>query len=846
MQTINLCGEWLFKSDNENVWRTSCVPSCQYSDLLNIDKIADPFFGTNEKDCFWAGNCAWQYKKTFLVSEEFLKQFRIDLVYKQLDTLCKVYINSELAFSSSNMHLGGRKEIKDFLHLGENEIFIEFANPVEYIEKKQAADKMPKNMNGLSGVPHIRKAQCHFGWDWGPILPVVGITQDIWLEGYNFIIDDFFVTQKHHDGIVTLNIDVLGSNLFEPATMLFIDLASPDGKVIKNKAQALKNKNSFVFDIKNPALWWTNDLFPKEQQPLYEIRAYIVKDEKVEYKLFKKIGLRTITLCRDEDEFGRQFQFKLNGVPLFIKGANWIPPDSFPDRFNTEKLSFYIHSAKYANMNMLRVWGGGYYESDAFYDACDSAGILVWQDFCFACAPYPFYDDNFKNSVLSEIKYNVLRLKHHASLALWCGNNEIEAMSLVWAANKKLHLGTRDFFYKDLPEYLKTLDSETPYIPGSPTGLGFMEKVGSDDYGDTHLWHVWHGLRPLTYYRKRYTRFCSEFGLESLCDMQTIKAFAKNAELSLKSPVFKAHQKCLSGNDKMLFYMSTRFSIPKSFADVVYLSQLIQSECVSDATEHWRRNRGRCNGSMYWQFNDCWPVTSWSSIDYFERYKALQYRARHFNNPQSVSVKNQKTTAEIFVLNDKTTGLEATLEYKLISFLGETLLSKTMPVSALPTSSQSVVTLDFKKQLKQYKHNCVLVVKLFEKENLLSEKTVLFAPEKKLDLPKDKIKLKMEFKNGLTFIKISSSAYKRFVQLELQDNATPFSDNYFDLIPNEEKSVIIKIPDGMSPRDFEENLSVRSLAEIENTYSAAHDFFLRQKIRFNPINIGQYIAYSVV
>ena len=846
MQTLNLCGEWLFKSDNENVWRAASVPSCQYSDLLNINKIINPFLGTNEKDCFWAGNCSWQYKKSFFVSEDFLKSFRIDLVYEQLDTLCKVFANGELVFSSSNMHLGGRKEIKDFLRVGENEILIEFANPVEYIEKKQAADKMPKNMNGLSGVPHIRKAQCHFGWDWGPILPVIGITRDIWLEGYDLIIDDISITQKHHDGIVTLNVDVFGSNLFEAATMLFVDLASPDGKVVKNKAQALKNKNSFVFDIKNPELWWTNDLFPKEQQPLYEIRAYIVKNEKVEYKLFKKIGLRTIELCRDEDEFGRQFQFRLNGVPLFIKGANWIPPDSLPDRFNAEKLAYYINSAKYANMNMLRVWGGGYYESDAFYEACDNAGILIWQDFCFACAPYPFYDDAFKKSVLAEIKYNVLRLKHHPSLALWCGNNEIEAMSLVWAANKKLHYGTRDFFYKALPEYLATLDNSTPYIPGSPTGLGFMEKVGSDNCGDTHLWHVWHGLRPLTYYRTRYTRFCSEFGLESLCDMQTVNTFAQKAELSLKSPVFKAHQKCLSGNDKMLFYMSTRFSIPKSFADVVYLSQLIQSECVSDATEHWRRNRGRCNGSMYWQLNDCWPVTSWSSIDYFGRYKALQYRARHFNNPQSISIKNEKSSAEIFVINDKTTVLKAILDYKLISFDGKELLAKAVDIMVAPTSSQRIALLDVKKQLKQCKDNCVLVAKLLDNDNLLSEKTALFVPEKNLDLPKDKIKLETEFKNGLAFVSVSSTAYKRFVQLQLQDSVKPFSDNYFDLLPNEVKTVIVEIPDGMSAREFAEKLSVRSLAEIEKTFSPAHDFFLRQKIRFNPINIGQYIAYSIV
>ncbi|MEG1791808.1 MAG: glycoside hydrolase family 2 protein [Clostridia bacterium] len=844
MQNIQLSGEWLFKDDKNDCWLSAEAPCSQYGGLLKLGKIPDSFIGTNEKAVFWAGNSNWQFKKSFSIDETFLSYRKVEIVYDMLDTLCSVSINGEKAFSSSNMHLGGRFDIKKFLKVGDNEISIFFENPVAYIKKAQQLDKMPKNMNGLSGVSHIRKAQCHFGWDWGATLPVVGITRGIWLEAYNFAVSQINIHQLHEDNKVTLSVEVLSDTQNIPGTMLFLDLANPLGKVILNKAQALKNKNSFVFEVKNPELWWTNDLSDNDEQPLYEIRAYIVKDEKVEYKSFKYIGLRTIELCRDADEFGHQFQFKINGVPLFIKGANWIPPDCIIERFSADKLNYFINSVKYANMNMLRVWGGGYYESDAFYDACDRSGILVWQDFCFACAPYPFYNEPFLESVKNEVNYNVLRLKHHACLAVWSGNNEIEAMSLVWRSKRKLIEWTERFFYKLLPSQLAELDGVTPYIVGSPAGDSYLKNINSDGTGDTHLWHVWHGLRPLNYYQKRYTRFCSEFGLESLCDIKTISTFATEKDFSLNSEVLKAHQKCLSGNSKILFYMSTKFRLPKKFEDIVYLSQLVQNECVADATEHWRRNRGRCNGSMFWQLNDCWPVTSWSSIDYFGRYKALQYRARHFNAPQSVSILNTKNGAELYVINDKTTPLYGSLYCKLFSFDKTILFERTISFEVPKTSAKLVFPLDLKNKIKSCHANCALYVKLTNNDGkLLNEKTSLFMPEKNLALPNPHIKFETTFENGFALITLSAENYARFVKLDLLDSYKPFSDNFFDLFPGDKKTIAIEIPDGMLQDDFIKNLSVTSLYSVEPIGGRMHDFTIRQKIRFNPINIGQYIAY---
>jgi Beta-galactosidase/beta-glucuronidase len=763
-----------------------------------------------------------------------------------LDTICKVYINSELAFISSNAHLGGSVDVKRFVHGGENELLIVFDNPVEYIRKEQAADKIANLTGSLAGKPHIRKPQSHFGWDWGPILPTVGVLRDIKICAFDYKIDDVTVRQTHADGKVKLDVEVNSRTLQEKAVMLFVDVAAPDGKVILNKAQALKSSNLFTFEISKPQLWWTNDIKPGEQ-PLYEIRAYIVKDEIVEDKTFKTIGLRTIELERNPDEYGKQFMFKINGVPLFIKGANWIPADSMIDRFDDTRLAYLINAVKYANMNMLRVWGGGFYESDEFYDACDRAGVLVWQDCCFACAYYPFYNESFLESVKAEIGYNVKRLMHHASLAVWSGNNEVEMNCLSQRSVKKHIEWTKKFYYDILPSLINAIDGVTPYVAGSPVGEGYMKKVNSDDVGDTHLWHVWHGLRPLTYYRKRKTRFCSEFGLESLCDIHTVEQFAgSNEAYSLKSEVFKAHQKCISGNDKMLFYISTKFRVPESFKDTVYLSQLIQNECVSDATEHWRRNRGRCNGSMFWQLNDCWPVTSWSSIDYYGRFKALQYRARHFNAPQSVSIENGKYGANIYVINDKNEVLTAEVQCRLASFEGTVILDKTERAEINAASSVCLLRLNLKNEIKVADGNCVLFVKLVKDGKIINEKTALFMAEKKLTLPKAKLSLTTEFRSGYAFVTVKTDVFARFVKLDAPLTPKPFSDNFFDLAAGEERTVVIELPEGVEESEFASSLTAESLADVVPKGSRAYDFFLRQKIRLKPVNIGYYFGYFFV
>ncbi|MDE5618190.1 MAG: glycoside hydrolase family 2 protein, partial [Clostridia bacterium] len=537
------------------------------------------------------------------------KTENIILKFDCLDTIAKIYLNGEEIAQSKNYFVPKEIDISGKLK-EDNELKVQFACPVQYVKDKQEGDKMPRNSNGLNGIPHIRKPGCHFGWDWGPALPTVGIAGDVSVLAYDGArLKDIEITQTHKDGKVILNIESYTEGVPKEGGYTEISVKDPDGNIIANKSLPAENVHSARAEItvENPLLWWTADISGCRNQPLYTVSAKLSQGEQSD-EISKKVGLRTIQLDTGKDEYGSNFRFILNGKPLFIKGGNYIPPDALLTRADKNTYKYLLGAMCDANMNCVRVWGGGRYEKEEFYDICDRLGILVWQDFMFACQPYPFYNDELLSEIIKEVECNVKRLRHRACLALWCGNNEIEVMSPAWATYAKLREWTEKFFYHLLPDELRKWDKITPYIPGSPYGVGYLDKTASDNYGDTHLWSVWHGLQPLTYYRKRMTRFCSEFGLESIPDTDTVEVFCPPEQKNLTSDVMKAHQKCLSGNDKIIYYISTRFRIPEKFDDLIYLSQITQSECVRDATEHWRRNRGRCNGSIYWQLNDCWPV----------------------------------------------------------------------------------------------------------------------------------------------------------------------------------------------------------------------------------------------
>ena len=835
----SLCGKWSLEDVAGEYSVEAAVPGCNYLDLMNARVIEDPFYGENEKDVYWVAQRDWVYKKSFTLDAKELENEKIILICKRLDTICTLYLNGEKIGEGENCHLAYEFDVKNQLKEGENQLEIIFESPVNYVKERYVKEKTPPNSNGQNGIVRIRKPQCHFGWDWGPVLPVSGIGDEIYLEMRSTgKIEDMKIRQKkNEDGSFTVSVKTEGC--FLENEKLELELVSPEGEAVKIK------KAEGEFKVENPVLWWTHELNGKKNQPLYTVRAILKSGRKTVQVIEKRIGLRTIELDRSKDEYGETFRFILNGVPLFIKGANFIPGDSIPTRFTRDKIEYLLDTALYSNMNMIRVWGGGYYESDTFYDLCDEKGILVWQDFMFACQAYPFFDEGFLNNVKNEIEYNIKRLRHHAALALWCGNNEIETMSMGWLNFPKYIKWTEKFFHNILPVEVRKYDEDTPFIPGSPCGTGHMKDVDSDNYGDIHLWAVWHGLQNMKYYRKRMTRFCSEFGFESLPDIKTIRTFAEKKDYDIHSPVFMAHQKCNSGNDKMLYYIASRFRLPEKFEDLVYLSQVTQLECISDATEHWRRNKGRCNGSIYWQFNDCWGVCSWSSLDYYGNYKALQYRSRQFNAPVSVSVEDVDGKVRLWILNDKPKKQSLTLKCKIFDFEKGILQEKSRDFEVEAFENLECFTL-YEKQLRKHFDLGRIGVKaeLYKNGRLINEKTYLFKPEKELQLRKPELSLKTAEAGEQIEITVKSDCFARLVRVESSLSALPLSDNYFDLLPGESRTVTMKLDPKLDLRQQLESFSLMCANAIAPKSSALYDLKERVRVFVRPENMGQWVYYA--
>ena len=840
----SLNGKWLFKSTDDSIWKNATVPGCNFLDLMDNKDIKDPFISTYEKDVSFVGEKDWEYKRTFSITKEELEYDEILLNCKMLDTICSVYINSKLLFEGNNCFIGYSKSIKSLLNIGENEIHILFKSPVKYVLDKYKECPTPVNSNGQNGIVHIRKPQSHFGWDWGPILPLCGITKDIEIEFVDTAkINYLNIEQRLNDNVAYINVNVDIDSFKDKKYECELSITSPSNETIK----VISNSTEFV--IKNPELWWTYELSKKDIQPLYTVTAVLKDNEKILDSQSKKIGIRTIELNRSLDKYGRNFQFILNGVPLFIKGANYIPPDSFITRFNKEKLDYILDAVQLSNMNMIRIWGGGYYESDEFYNACDERGILIWQDFQFACQAYPFFNDDFLENVKEEVKYNVKRLHHHSSLALWNGNNEIEDMHMAWFTMSKYIEWTEKFFYHILENEIRKYDSITPYTPGSPIGEKHNVGVGSDNVGDTHIWAVWHGLKPMNYYRKRMTRFCSEFGFESLPDAKTIDIFAENkGNYSLDDEVFNAHQKCANGNDKIVYYVASRFNLPKKFNDMIYLSQVAQSNCIADATEHWRRNKGRCNGSMYWQFNDCWPVCSWSSIDYYGNYKALQYNAKHFNAPLSISIEDTSDYVKTYVLNDLNENKKVKIEYLVFDFVSGICKTETKTLDIKKISNECVFNIDLKefKKLHNYKKTGICFKLFDEKDNLIQQKILLLDKEKNLSLPKAHIDTSIKDKEDVVEITLNSDVYARLVKVESNKSFLPFSDNFFDLLPHEQKVVTIKKDKNLTNDELIKSISVFSLCDVEFSKNKFNILKNKLKVYLSPINIGNALYHGKI
>jgi beta-mannosidase len=844
MKTIDLSGKWRLNRDGAEPI-PGRLPGCTYLDLM-ANGMPDPYYGENEIEAGEWARHDYRYTRTFLLDEETLKAKHLELVADGLDTLCSISINGKAAGKTDNINRVWRLDVKGLCVSGENSITLDFSDPYGYIEAKQKSDPLPKPMNPVDGVGHLRKTPCHFGWDWGPKLPPAGVARSIGLEAFDIRVTDLRIWQEHREGAVTIRVAAKLSDAKASGVEGKLAIIEPNGKKAVLHTAAEGASLRWDICVENPRLWWCNGL---GEQPLYRLDLSIAQNGKEADRFRRQIGLRTVELDTAPDSHGHQFRFVVNGVPVFAKGANWIPPDSFITRADRETVDFYVETAKRANMNMLRVWGGGMYESEDFYDACDRNGILVWQDFIFACNPYPFYEKSFLDNVHAEVEDNVRRLRHRASLALWCGNNETEVFVKAWGKWPKVLQSNPDFYHNVLRGWVAELDGVTAYWPGSPSSGSASERPYNmkegQIRGDTHLWQIWHGMRPIEAFRKFPTRFCSEYGMESMPSMHTIRTFTDDPDPGLFDPVMQSHQKCPGGNEKILYYLLAKYRNPARLEDYVYLSQLVQADTVHFATDCWRRNIGRQNGAVFWQMNDCWPVASWAGIDYGKQLKAVLYQSRHFNKTLCLSGDCFRDRVEISVVNEYPREFHGRLEWTLKDFFGHPVSDGEIEIAVGPVASEKAAVLRFADILKgRKKTDAVLEGRLLDESGVKDIKRWLLVPDKAANLPQAQVEYNCREDGGAVTLELSSTGYARHVFLEMEGVTAPWSDNFFDIPAGESVTVTARLPDGMDKRAFESGLKIKTLADVKPRNNL--DILLRAFMMMRKKNFIYWFLFRIL
>ena len=820
MTILSLSGAWEFRQSDSDEWLPAQVPGGVHTDLMNLGIIPDPFIADNESRVQWVAESDWSYRCKFRCPPEISNQERIFLVCDGLDTLAHVMLNGHALGDTDNMFRRYEWEVNSYLNpQQENELLIHFSSPVKFISEKQALRALPGVAQAIPGSPHLRKAPCQFGWDWGPQLPPVGIWKDIRLEGYHTArFSNIHLKQVHKDGIVTVVGKIETQRYNNDPIAAGIRITSPQGEIFEAKA-AIPDGGELLLQIliPNPQLWWPNGY---GKQPLYQVEIYLEYEQPSRQILLDQkkyqLGLRSLELRQEPDQWGRSFEFVVNGVPIMCKGSNWIPADSLPTRISDENLENLIRAAAQTHQNMLRVWGGGFYEEERFYDLCDRYGILVWQDFIFSCSVYPFDDPAFLENVKQEAVENIHRLRHRASLALWCGNNEMEWGWVDWGWNQPqlqdLKNAYDQFFHHTLPEWCQVEDADTPYWPSSPSSDTPFENPNGQIQGDSHYWDVWHGRKPFTAYRDQFPRFMSEFGFQALPPLATIQTFAEQEDWNMTSYIMEQHQKNASGNSLMVGQMLDTFRLPKDFTSLVYLSMALQAEGIRYGVEHWRRYPDRVAGIIYWQLNDCWPVASWSSLDYFGRWKALHYAARRFYQPVMLSIEDEPDRQAVYISNDLLEPFKGDVKWSLETLDGSVLSSGQLTYTVAPQSAALVCDLDFKEQVTaENRRNLVFVAELRQSDRLVSIQTAHFAPIKHLALSDPGLQVALNPMGEELAVVLKAHALALLVELSFLEADVVFSDNYINIPAGREVEITCILPTGWTLERAVKDIRVRSV-----------------------------------
>ena len=804
MNKTSLNGKWILTFEGQEKLEVN-IPGSVYSALLEAGRIEDPYYRDNELKILPIMENDFIFSRSIMITEDMLKSDALILRFDGIDTLANVYINDHLLGKCENMHRYYEFNLieeknKEFVHCGDNELKVYIFSPTKYIKEENAKVYTGGSHECMEGFPHLRKAHCMFGWDWGPRIPDAGIFRDVsLLEIKQSRINSVYISQEHYRD--PKDISYTGGALFAPSevrlhfdidvenytsdtdTSVTIVVYAPDGEIY---TQAM-DEDTVV--ISEPQLWWPRGY---GEQPLYNVEVILSNYKRQPLDCWqKRIGLRTMKMNTQKDEFGEKFAHEVNDVLIFAMGADYIPEDNLLSRVTPQRTRKLLTDAAFANHNCIRVWGGGYYPDDFFYDICDELGILVWQDFMFSCASYEL-DDSFDENIREEIRQNVRRLRHHASIGLWCGNNEMESQVLdkAWKPSDKQKADYTKIFEYIIPSIVKEEDPDRFYWPSSPSSGGSYDNPWDENRGDAHYWDVWHGEKPFTDYRKYKYRYLSEFGFQSFPNIKTVESFTLPEDRNVFSYVMEMHQRNASANGKILKYISATYLYPKNFDMLLYTSQLLQADAIRYGVEHFRRLRGRCMGAVVWQLNDIWPVASWSSIDYYGRWKALHYAEKRMFAPIMISCEEEgeltqrpfcieephdiKIGAKLHVANETRKEVTGTVNWALRNPDSEIIESGKEKVTVPVLDGVWLSYLDFS---KYDVHKVHLEYSFCVGSNVVSENSVLFTPPKHYSFEDPNLSLEVIGDS----IRIKADAYAKNVCIEGVDGDVFLSDNYFDM-----------------------------------------------------------------
>ena len=828
--------DWKFKQARLNNWYPATVPGVVHTDLMDNKIIEDPFFRLNERGMQWIDKEDWIYQTTFQLTPEMMGRENIDLIFKGLDTYADVYLNEKKILEANNMFREWKTSIKPDLKPGENVLKIYFHSPIKVDIPKwdalpyqyEAGNDQSENGGVFNKKVSVfaRKAGYHYGWDWGPRLVTSGIWRPVYVEAWdNARINDVFIRQpevsKSRASLIG-EVEILADKEIDQANVTITEAAS--GRVLAGQTVSLQkgiNKISLPFSIKSPKLWWSNGL---GEPHLYSFRTDLTVNNQTSDAWTEEVGLRSLKIINRPDKDGKTFYVELNGIPVFAKGANYIPQDNFLPRVTPGQYEKTILDAANANMNMLRIWGGGTYESDLFYQLCDRYGILVWQDFMFACSLYPAEGELLEN-IRQEAIDNVKRLRNHACIALWCGNNECNDAWFNWGWQKRYKAQNPEYEQKiwkqfndqynvTLPQVVEEYAPESFYWPSSPFA---RYDGGSDDRnGDRHYWEVWHGKKPIEMYNKERSRFFSEYGFQSFPEFESVKRYAPRQEdWDIYSEVMMSHQRGgMHANELIETYLLNEYRKPRNFEAFLYMNHVLQGDAIKTAIEAHRRDMPYCMGTLFWQHNDCWPVASWASRDYYGRWKAQHYFARKAYRDILVSpIADEDGQLKVQIVSDRHKACNGRLEVKVMKLTGEVLNSYKRNVIVDANSSKALFSVPLDEALKGVRKEDVFIhaVLLTDKGNSNYTNNYFLVKQKEVNYPKAQLATSVQPIEGGFEVTLSSDNFARAVFIATGDANSSFSDNYFDILPG--SSVKVEVYTDLPLATFEKQLKVVSLSD---------------------------------